>query len=157
MDRSGKYIYFLPYLFILPRHVSMEFRDEVIRIMVFVLTILSPIVSDVKLQELLHIVVAVLIIEVDDKGDGSNGKELYLLSLAVNLQILDKVILSAYLLVKFEVIDDLLLCVAPHLLVVYPIFIKDPFEVRHSLPVLDLFPYFPLVHYGSDQIFVIIA
>ena len=73
------------------------------------------------------------------------------------MQIPDEVVLGADFLAELEVVDDPLLVVRPHLLVVVPVLVKHPLEVRHAFPRLDLLPYLPLQKDIPDHVLVVVA
>lgn len=54
-------------------------------------------------------------------------------------------------------VDDLLLGVAPHLLVVVLVLVEHPLEVGHPLSELYLLPDLAVAHYAPHQVLVVVA
>lgn len=54
-------------------------------------------------------------------------------------------------------VDNFLFSKAPHLFIIILVLVEDPFEVGHTIAEFNLFPYLPLSHYASNQVFVIVA
>lgn len=54
-------------------------------------------------------------------------------------------------------VDDLLLGVAPHLLVVVLVLVEHPLEVGHPFSELYLLPDLAVAHYAAHQVLVVVA
>lgn len=140
---------------VLPSHVILHLVDQSKGPVL--LAALPRVVLLEEVQELLEIVLAVLIIEVKDEGDGRDAEDLDLLGLAVDLQVLDQLIFGADLLTELEMVDDTFLGVGPHLLIVMLLLAKDPLKVGNPFPGFHLTPDLTLEQDLSNKLLVIVA
>ena len=104
-----------------------------------------------------EVVLAVLVIEIEDEGDGGDAEDLNFFGFAVDLQVLDELVFGGELVVELEMVDDPPFGVGPHLLVVVLVFVENPLEIGHSLACLDLLPDLPLQQHLPHQILVVVA
>jgi hypothetical protein len=114
---------------ILPTHITQELLDKCADLLVGVCATvgsgcsrcgfrtLAWLVSQKEVQKLLEVILAVLIIEVYEEGDGSKTKQLDLPTFTVDLEITDEPILGGDLVMALEVVDEFAYVEAGHLLV----------------------------------------
>ena len=123
----------------------------------FLTGVLPRIVPLKEIEKLLDVVIAVLVIEVNDEGDGSDSENFHLFGFAVDLQIFDKAVLGGDFFAKLEVVDYLLFGIAVHLLVAVFILIEDPLEIGHTFSQLYLPPNLTITHYLPHEVLIVIA
>ena len=140
---------------VLPSHIILHFADKTKRPPL--LAVLPGIVLLEEAQKLLEVVFAVLVVEIDDEGYGSDAEYLYFFCLAVYLQIFDELVLGGELVVELEVVDYSSFGEGPHLFVVVLVFVENPLEIGHSLACLDLLPYLPLQQHLPHQVLIVVA
>jgi hypothetical protein len=106
---------------VLPGHVGLEFRDETEEgggALAVAGVTLAGVIFVEEAEELLKVVLTVLVVEVDDEGDGGDAKNLHFFGFAVELQISDEVVFGGEFLIELKVVDCACLGEGCHFLVV---------------------------------------